>query len=108
MFAIVDLLSCITLAKRPCYGRLTIKLSQIFVLYYVLVQFVSFGMQPATMNAVWATIVANVRARLQQQIEVATNKLITCLMYYILLNPSMGASDNTSDGSTLHWIERTQ
>jgi hypothetical protein len=64
-------------------------------------------MQPATMNAVWATIVANVRARLQQQIEVATNKLITCLMYYILLNHLTAASANTLDGSTLHWIERT-
>jgi hypothetical protein len=28
-------------------------------------------------------------------------------MYYILLNPSTAASANTSDGSTLCWIEGT-
>ena len=57
------------------------------------------------MNAVSATIVANVRARFQEQIEVATNKLIGRLIFYILLNPSTAASANTLDGSTLRWIE---
>jgi hypothetical protein len=60
------------------------------------------------MNAVSATMVANMRAQFQYQIEVATNKLFTCLMYYILLNPSTAASANTSDGLTMRWIEYTQ
>ncbi len=50
---------------------------------------------------------SNVRAQFWYQIEVATNKLSTRIMYYILLNPSTAASANTSDGSTLRWIERT-
>jgi hypothetical protein len=29
-------------------------------------------------------------------------------MFYILLNPSMAASANTSDGLTLRWIKWTQ
>jgi hypothetical protein len=65
LLVIVDLLLCITLAKQSWYGRLKIKPSHIIVGYYVLVLFVSFGTQPATMNAVSATIVANVRARFQ-------------------------------------------
>jgi len=59
------------------------------------------------MNAVSATIVANVRARFQKQIEVATNKLISHLMYYILLNHSTAVLANTLDGSNLRWIKRT-
>ena len=66
LFAIIDLLSCVTLAKPLCYGQLTINLSHIIVLvYFVLVQFVLFGTHPAIMNAVLATIVANVCAQFQ-------------------------------------------
>jgi hypothetical protein len=35
-FSVVDLLSCIIVDKRPCYDQLTINLSYIIVLYYVL------------------------------------------------------------------------
>jgi hypothetical protein len=35
-FSVVDLMSCITVAKRPCYGQLKINLSYNIVLYYVL------------------------------------------------------------------------
>jgi hypothetical protein len=35
-FSVVDLMSCITIAKRPCYGQLKIKLSYHIVLYYVI------------------------------------------------------------------------
>jgi hypothetical protein len=65
LFAIIDLLLCITLAKRPCYGQLKIKLSHSIICYYVLVSFILFWAQPATMNADSATIVASVRARFQ-------------------------------------------
>jgi hypothetical protein len=58
------------------------------------------------MDAISATTVADVQARFQQHIEVATNKLTTCIFYFILRNPSTAASANTSDGSALHWIER--
>jgi hypothetical protein len=34
-FAVVDFMSCITVAKRPCYGRLKIKRSYNIVRYYV-------------------------------------------------------------------------
>jgi hypothetical protein len=35
-FSVVDFLSCITVAKRPCYGPLKIKPSYIIVHYYVI------------------------------------------------------------------------
>jgi len=35
-FSVVDFLSCITVAKRPCYGQLKIKPSYNIVRYYVL------------------------------------------------------------------------
>ncbi len=65
LFAIVNLLWCITLGKRPCYGRLKKKPIHVIVLYYVLIKFVSFGPQPAKMDAVSATIVADLQARVQ-------------------------------------------
>ena len=52
-------------------------------------------------GAVLATIVADVQAQFQYYIEVATNEQITRLFYNILLNPSMAASANTSDGLPL-------
>ena len=58
MFAIIDLLSYITIAKQPCYGQLNIKPSYIFVLYHVLIQFLYYGGPPTAMNAVLA-IIAN-------------------------------------------------
>ncbi len=36
-FSVVDFMSCITEAKRPCYGRLKIKQSYNIVRYYVLI-----------------------------------------------------------------------
>jgi len=35
-FSVVGLMSCIIVAKRSCYDQLTINLSYIIVLYYVL------------------------------------------------------------------------
>jgi hypothetical protein len=35
-FSFVDFMSCITTAKRPCYGSLKIKPSYIFVCIYVI------------------------------------------------------------------------
>jgi hypothetical protein len=35
-FSVTDFLSCMTVAKRPCYGQLKIKPSHTIVLYYVL------------------------------------------------------------------------
>ncbi len=57
MFVIVNLLSCITVAKQPCYGQLKINLSHtIIVCYYVLIYLVLFGHPPMAMDAVLATI----------------------------------------------------
>ena len=56
MFVIVDLLSCITVAKRPCYGRLKIKPSHTIVCYYVLIELVLFGHPLMAMDSVLATI----------------------------------------------------
>jgi hypothetical protein len=36
-FSVVDFMSCITVAKQPCYGRLKIKGSYNIVRYYVLI-----------------------------------------------------------------------
>jgi len=61
-----------------------------------------------TINAISAAIVADGRTRFQKhmKVEVATNLLINHLVYFILSNPSTAASANTSDGSSLCWIER--
>ena len=69
-------------------------------------QFVSYGLQPATMDAISATIVADVRTRFHNRIEVASNKLITHLLYHIILNPLMVASANTLDRLPLRWIKQ--
>jgi len=58
------------------------------------------------MGAVLATIAAGEHDICHRR-RVNTNKLITRLIIYILLNHSMMASANTSDGLTLCWIERT-
>jgi hypothetical protein len=34
-FSVVDLMSCITVAKQPCYGPLKIKPSYTIIRYYV-------------------------------------------------------------------------
>ncbi len=36
-FSVVDFMSCITVAKRPCYGQLKIKRSYNIVHYYLLI-----------------------------------------------------------------------
>ena len=36
-FAIINLLSCITVVRRPCYGQLKIKPSYTIVSYYALI-----------------------------------------------------------------------
>ena len=59
-FSVIDFMSCITVAKRPCYGLLKIKLSYNIVLYYVVTQFLYYGGPPPAMNAVLA-IIANGR-----------------------------------------------
>ena len=69
-------------------------------------QFLLYGPQPATTDAVLATIVAEVRAQFHNRIEVATNKSITHLLYHIILKPSTAASANTLDGLPLRWIGR--
>ena len=72
----------------------------------MVVQIVLYGLQPATIDAISATIVAEVQARFHNTIVVATNKLITHLLYHIILNPSTAASANTSDGLPLRWIKQ--
>jgi hypothetical protein len=58
------------------------------------------------MGAVLATIAAG-EHNICHQHRVATNKLITPLNNYILINHSIMALANTLDGLTLCWIERT-
>ncbi len=63
----IDFMSCITVAKWPCYGPLKIKPSYNIVLYYVLILCVYYGGPPTAMKAVlaiisdgkWAIIVIN-------------------------------------------------
>ncbi len=49
-------MSCITAAKRPCYGLLKIKPSYTIVHNYVLSKFVYYGGPATAMNAVLAII----------------------------------------------------
>ena len=55
-FSVVDLMYCITVAKRSCYGLLKIKRSYHIVLYYVLIYFIHSGSQPTAINAVLVII----------------------------------------------------
>jgi hypothetical protein len=59
------------------------------------------------MGAVSATIAAAGQHDICHRHGVATNTLITRLIYYILLKHSLAALANTLDGSTLCWIKRT-
>jgi hypothetical protein len=55
-FSFVDFMSCITVAKRPCYGTIKFKPSYIIVHYYVISQLVYYGSPLTAMNAVLAII----------------------------------------------------
>ena len=57
-FSVVDFMSCMTVAKQPCYGPLKIKPSYIIVRQYELSWFVYYGGPPTLMNAILA-IIAN-------------------------------------------------
>ncbi len=59
-FSVINFMSCITVAKQPCYCWLKIKQSYNIVRYYVLIQLVYYGSRPTSMNAVLA-IIANGR-----------------------------------------------
>jgi hypothetical protein len=56
LFAIVNLLLYIIIAKQPCYGQLKIKPSHTIVCDYVLILFVYFGGLLIAMNAFLVTI----------------------------------------------------
>jgi len=62
LFFFVDFMSCITVAKQPCYGPLKIKPSYTIVHYYVISKFIYFGGPPTAMNAVLAIIADGGRA----------------------------------------------
>ena len=61
-FFVFDFMSCITVAKRPCYGPLKFKPSYNIVRYCVLIYFVYYGSSPIVMNAVLAIIAGGGRA----------------------------------------------
>jgi hypothetical protein len=50
-FSVVNFISCITVAKRTCYGLLKIKPSYIIVHNYILIQFLNYGDPPTAMNS---------------------------------------------------------
>ena len=55
-FSFVDCMSCLTIAKRPCYGPLKIKSSYIIVCLYVISLFLYYSGPPTAMNVVLAII----------------------------------------------------
>ncbi len=61
-FFVVDFMSCITVAKQPCYGLLKIKPSYTIAHHYVLIEFLYYGNPPTAMNAVLAIIADGRRA----------------------------------------------
>ena len=61
-FSDVNFMSCITVAKRPCYGLLKLKPSYIIVHHYVLSYFLYYGDPLTAMNAVLAIIAGGGRA----------------------------------------------
>jgi hypothetical protein len=93
-FSVVDCMSCITIAKRPCYAPLKIKQSYNIVHDYVLILFVYYGDPPTAMNAVLAIIADGGQAFVDIDIEDGRNKLISNSLYNFILNPLMTASSN--------------
>jgi hypothetical protein len=57
-FSVINFMSCINVAKQPCYGQLKIKPSYTIVLYYVFSLFIYYGGPSTAMNAALA-IIAN-------------------------------------------------
>ncbi len=57
-FFVNNLMSCITVAKQPCYGLLKIKLSNNIVRYYVIIKFIYYGGSQTAMDAMLANIVS--------------------------------------------------
>jgi hypothetical protein len=47
-FSVVDFMSCITVAKQPCYGQLKMKRGYNIVCYYVLIYLILW--RPADIN----------------------------------------------------------
>jgi hypothetical protein len=93
-FSVVDFMSCITGAKRQCYGQLKIKPSYDIVRYFVLIYFLYYGSPPKAINAVLAIIADGRRAFVDIGREAGRNKLISYLLYNFILNPLMVASSN--------------
>jgi hypothetical protein len=102
-FAIVDCSSCITVARRPCYGQLKINPSYTIVCYCVSIKFVYYGGLLTAINAIFAIIANGRQGIVDIDREVGRNKLITCLIHDIILNPSMAASANPFRGGSRGW-----
>ena len=77
-FSVVDFVSCITGAKRQCYGQLKIKPSYDIVRYFVLIYFLYYGSPPKAINAVLAIIAGG-----GQAIDVIYREGLE--IYYVLL-----------------------
>jgi len=101
-FSFSNFMSCITIAKRPCYGPLKIKPS-----YYCLLicyQLVPILWRPANSNECgfgyhcrrWASDCCNLQRG-------STNKLLSPLVYYFILIPSVAASSNPFQRGSWGW-----
>jgi hypothetical protein len=93
-FSVIDLMSCITLAKRHCYGQLKKK----FELRYcslLCINVVRILWRPTGSNecrfGYHCRRRASDRCILQRG---SRNKLISHLLYNFIINPSMAASSN--------------
>jgi hypothetical protein len=93
-YSFVDLISCTTIAKRPCYGLYKIKPSYNIVHYNVFSLFIYYGGPLMAMEAILAIIADGRRAIILIYREAVRNKLISYSLYKFILNPSMAATSN--------------
>ncbi len=86
------------------YGWLKYLASYIIYVYCVICLFVLFGLQPATMDAILATIVTGRQAQVWLNVDVIKNYLITLLNNWIYKNPSMVALDYIRARLPTPWV----
>ena len=101
-FPVVNLMSWITIAKRPCYGQLQINPSYYYSLLYIYVVLIKW--RPADSNECrfgyhcqrWASDCCNLQRG-------SKNKLISQLFYNSIINPSVAASSNPFRRGSCWW-----
>jgi hypothetical protein len=102
-FSVVDIMSCITLAKRHCYGQLKNK-SELHYCFLLCINVVCILWRPTDSNACRFGYHCRRRASDRCILQRGrSNKLISHLLYNFIMNPSMAASSNPFRRGSRGW-----